>query len=523
MIGARIGKNKYLRTIGLLTVMLMAVVRLLFCHSFVLSQSTRAAAGLVSFRSSTRVVCGDGRTTTRIMSSNHQNDGDVAANFGSQLQQVATSFSRLATTKPHGLHFYMGNEAGDADSIISSLALAYTKNLEYSSSSDDDGTYSNIPLVSIPRSDMALRRETVLLLQMAGVSTEQLLYLDDASVQSAFKGGTSSSRSSDMELTLVDHNKIRNSLSHLSDRVVEIVDHHADEEAHRHIVPHRRRIAFEHGHATAGSACTLMTEIMLERVVHSANDKIDIDIDAGVGLGLLGVILIDTMNMSVEAGKGTDRDANAISNLVAHTDWTQLRPFALDDKAADRIFPKGLGTAPDCTELHDYLRDCKFDPEFWKELSVKDCLRIDYKRFESSSDAGKPDNMFGLSSILLSLDDFMSKPHLTNHVTEFMQSANVGLLGVMSMKIGVDGTPNREMLLFGSENESDNDPVDSMVQYLTGDEKSLFLNMKDVPIGTDVLANDDSSNLITMRRLYQGNTKGSRKQVAPVMLEYYKK
>jgi len=505
-----------LRTIGLLTIMLMAVVRLIFCHSFVLSQSIRA--GLVSFRSSTRVVC-DGRTTTRIMSSNHQHHGDLAANFGSQLQQVATSFSRLATTKPHGLHFYMGNEAGDADSIISSLALAYTKNLEYSSSSSDDDAHNNIPLVSIPRSDMALRRETVLLLQMAGVSTEQLLYLDDASVQSVFKVDTSTSSSMDMDLTLVDHNKIRSGLSHLSDRVVEIVDHHADEEAHRHIVPHRRRIAFEHGHATAGSACTLVTEILLEHIVCSTNDKID----AGVSLGLLGVILIDTMNMSVEAGKGTDRDANAISNLVAHTDWTQLRPcFALDGKAADRIFPKGLGTAPDCTELHDYLRDCKFDPEFWKELSVKDCLRIDYKRFESSSDADKPDNVFGLSSILLSLDDFMSKSHLTNSVTEFMQSANVALLGVMSMKIGVDGTPNREMLLFGSENESDSDPVDSMVQYLTGDEKALFLNMKDVPIGTDVLANDDSPNLITMRRLYQGNTKGSRKQVAPVMLEYYK-
>jgi exopolyphosphatase len=450
------------------------------------------------------------------MSSYHQNHGDVTANFGSQLQQVATSFSSLATTTP-SLHFYMGNEAGDADSIISSLALAYTKNLEYNSSSNVDA-YKNIPLVSIPRSDMALRRETVLLLQMAGISTEQLLYLDDASVQSFLKEDTSTASSTDMALTLVDHNKIRNSLSHLSDRVVEIVDHHADEEAHRHIVPHRRKIAFEHGHATAGSACTLVTENLLEHVVR-ANNKID----AGVGLGLLGVILIDTMNMSAEAGKGTDRDANAISNLVAHTDWTQLQPFALDEKAADLIFPKGLGMAPDCTELHDYLRDCKFDPEFWKELSVKDCLRIDYKRFESSSDANKLDNVFGLSSILLSLNDFMSKSHLTNHVAEFMQRANVALLGILSMKIGVDGTPNREMLLFGSKNESDTDHVDSMVQYLIGDEKALFLKMKDVPIGTDFLVNVSSlSNPITVRRLYQGNAKGSRKQMAPVMLEYYK-
>ena len=90
-------------------------------------------------------------------------------------QASVSNISKGPNDDTSPIHLVLGNEAGDADSIISSLSLAYVNGR----SSD----FLNVPLVSIQRSDLPLRRDVVYLLDMADVSAEIMernnLHADD--------------------------------------------------------------------------------------------------------------------------------------------------------------------------------------------------------------------------------------------------------------------------------------------------------------------------------------------------------
>lgn len=63
----------------------------------------------------------------------------------------------------------IGNEASDADSIVSSLCLAYLKQQQHaaahSAAGEEEEDKAFVPVVSVPRSILKLRRETQLLLR----------------------------------------------------------------------------------------------------------------------------------------------------------------------------------------------------------------------------------------------------------------------------------------------------------------------------------------------------------------------
>ena len=159
---------------------------------------------------------------------------------------------------------------------------------------------------------------------MAGVDLSQLLFIDSPTsiasllTQTETEDGASC-ESSPLSISLVDHNRIRSSLRHLDGKVVEILDHHVGEGYHADAVPEgsgARNVAFRGRDALVGSACTLVAERMLQAGTAT--------LDPSASLVLLGVILLDTMDMSPEAGKGTDRDLAAINALLDRTDWSML-------------------------------------------------------------------------------------------------------------------------------------------------------------------------------------------------------
>jgi len=134
---------------------------------------------------------------------------------------------------------------------------------------------------------------------------------------------------------------------------------------------------------------------------------------AEVGILLLGVILLDSINLSVSAGKVTDRDRNAVADLIAHTDWSTLAPATRQtlhlpvlpssedessaessaDETTTTNTPSWTATAEDndhdnteqrniiinTTLLFDVLQESKFNTTFWASLSIADALRLDYK------------------------------------------------------------------------------------------------------------------------------------------------
>jgi exopolyphosphatase len=382
----------------------------------------------------------------------------------STTQPAPLSFDQfLSSPRSNSTTFILGNQAGDADSIISALALAYVDYLN-----DGPDAPHKTPIVSIPRTDLVLRRDVVLLLQLANIDTTNLIHVEDIST------------APNPQLILVDHNRLVHAeFQDPTTTIVEILDHHFDEGHH---VEAKKNICF--GETAVASTCTLITE----RWEGCTTGNTDL------AVALLGVLLLDTVNASPSAGKLTQRDEAAMNKLLKQTDWTSLPEFLVD------------GTNQlDTTRLFDYLSNAKFDIDFWQSLSVKDALRLDYKRFEATTN-----EIFGVSSVLLPMRDFIEKPHFMVQLQDHLTWDRIPILLIMSFTL-LDGMPQREILVCGTNA----DLVNQVNGYLLNDE-SLQATKVDMP--PTIM---QGTNGIYIAWMSQGNARASRKQVAPIVLEFF--
>lgn len=191
------------------------------------------------------------------------------------LKSFLSNQKRIVSNPPlSGLSFniVIGNDASDADSIITSLVSSYL--LEQNRSRNQ---IAYIPIVCCERKKMHLRRDVGLLLQSVNLSLSDLLCIDEYDLDWLYK-------SQEVSITLTDHNAVSeklkfyfkscdssssnainndsNSDSDLNDLVVEIIDHHEDANKHLHVKGDKRNIAFNSmtKMADVGSCCTLLAE-----------------------------------------------------------------------------------------------------------------------------------------------------------------------------------------------------------------------------------------------------------------------
>jgi exopolyphosphatase len=376
--------------------------------------------------------------------------------------------------------FVMGNEAGDADSIIGAITLAYVESVR--------GHTKKTPIVSIPQADLETQRpETVLLLKLAGISnaTGVLLFVDQPVVTESTEA---------TEVTLVDHNRLADTFQQNDWKVVEIVDHHHDEGMYEDTCsgPASRWIAFADDKALVASACTLVVERMEElwRKPYPPS----------LGVLLLGVILLDSVNLSPDAGKVTQRDRDAVQILLDDTNWQEL------SQESKEVLKINSSSGPNTTAFFDALQETKYDPGFWKSLPIRDALRLDYKEYIYK------DGSFGVSTVLMPLDRFLLKQELTTGIQRFMMERNMVFLGIMLASVQ-DGHLCRQLVLCGTESF----PMPGMVQFLLHsnyDQDSLGL-MEFEGISTP---SDNSS--LSLRFFDQLDVK-SRKQIGPILLEFF--
>lgn len=438
---------------------------------------TSIATSLFAIKASSRCNVRQAYSTLRMKKNNLPNP----LPFAEFLHETSNKFLKarsndnLTEENEYIYHVIMGNEAGDCDSIISSLALAYVYSMFGSAlNSTDDRTIAGeeivLPICSINRQDMVLRRETTTLLRKCNIDPAQLLYLDDDPIKILLQ--SRSLTPSVLKVTLTDHNKIRSSLDHLSDNVVEIVDHHSDELSHMHVKGDLRNVAFDslNNRALVGSACTLVSEYLLTNY-----GSPDCKMDDGISSALLGTIILDTMNMSESAGKGTDRDKIVIDSLK--------------DESSD------------LSALFNSLNNAKFDSTFWNELSALDCLRIDFKEFYASNS-----ETYGIASVLLPLESLLSKPNFASAASKFTEEKSLDILSIMSFTIENE-KPKREMLLFGKQVL-----VEDMSNYLAHNDKASSLDLTLLHL---IKFGDD----FVGQMIHQNNIRGSRKQVAPLMIQ----
>ncbi|KAF1791440.1 DHHA2 domain [Phytophthora cactorum] len=200
-------------------------------------------------------------------------DSSAARRSGVALFNEFLRFTRSALTQsPTSVHVFIGNEAADADSIVSSLSYAYVHYQQHSET-------LHVPVLPIPRKELVLRCDVTALFQELDVDTDALVFVDE------FPWGMKSK----VKVTLMDHNALSN------------------KKIPRHLDAEEREVAFTDGNALVASTCTLVAERLKEAKTNDAYKLLS--------TMLLGVIALDSINFDPSAKKVTPRDVMAAEKL----------------------------------------------------------------------------------------------------------------------------------------------------------------------------------------------------------------
>jgi exopolyphosphatase len=181
----------------------------------------------------------------------------------------------------------MGNEAGDTDSLASSILLSHllSQSSDNAHSSKFPKSTTFVPLSQLRREDLKLRSENEMLLAISHLNLSDLLFLDDLPPFDKLLR-------SDICFGLTDHPQLSNywqPYEEFARKVDIVVDHHADDGAHKDA---KLRIMKGPNKGAVGSAVSVVIDLFKEekgvRQLHLAM--------ANLGLA---AILIDTDDVSM--------------------------------------------------------------------------------------------------------------------------------------------------------------------------------------------------------------------------------
>lgn len=292
-----------------------------------------------------------------------------------------------------GCRAVIGSEAADLDSMASAIMYGY-----FDAVHEPRKGWASVPVINIPRRDFVLRTEAVYLFGALAIDVAALLFIDEIDLGALH-------RDSRLRLTLVDHNTLATGQAEFADAVEAILDHHQDAGLYREADP--RTIE------PVGSATTLVADAILRG--HPAL------LDAQTATLLLGTILLDTVNLSPEAGRVTAKDKDVAARLSA---------IAGGDPAA--LFKK-----------------LQFEKFNIANLGTPELLRKDYKEGEAGG------VKFGISSVLTSLQTWIGKDAaLIDACDAFRRSQGLDALLAMLAFTDADGRFRRELAVFTGDEES---------------------------------------------------------------------
>lgn len=387
-------------------------------------------------------------------------------------------------------HFVLGNDAGDADSVISSITLAYVESMKR--------IHPFTPVVSISKDVFVHERpDILLLLKLAGIqdASEKLIFIED------LENIVGNSSSPSQSITLVDHNTLNESLR-LNTRkkliVRGIVDHHVDEGKYLETCAgNHRNIAFRDGKPLVASASTLVAE-RLRLQYHYPYPP-------SIGILLLGVILLDSVNLDETVGKVTERDRVAVNDLVVNIEWSEIAmPLTFLTSDEDGAI------AVDTTQLFNELQLAKYDPQFWNAIPVARALRYDVKYFHQSDLTE-----FGISTILMPAADFMEKDGFAESTLAFMETEKMSFLGIMFAFYDEERSFRRQLAFISTDQNMElRLLVESLLnsrQYSTVDLQLRELTIQSEPITE-----------ISILLYDQLNVTPSRKEIGPMIEDFFK-
>lgn len=357
----------------------------------------------------------------------------------------------------------------DMDSCASSIITAYLLSIEIGLTDNKaKGTSGSpslvLPLLNIPRQDLNLRLDIKHLLNYVGISPKSLPFMDDLTSLSA-------SELKDSKAFLVDHNKLVGiSEMIFGNRVVGIIDHHDDEGFYETEIKSAQgpRIIQKTG------SCSSLVVKHFSTVLGSSVFKKDRDL----AFLALGPLLADTSAMKSSKVEDPDREVYKLYK----------ESLDMNDKQVE--------------DLYKTLDDLKRDVS---TLTGPEFLRKDYKEWtpENQEASGK----IGISSMVKPLNYlFDTYPHFLDDMKAWGHSRSLDVLILnCSYSDKEDGKFKRDLLIFSPSGVLSEKLVD-VIEKITAELKlsPLLLDNKAVAVGSDI------------HMFHQGNTKASRKQLAPL-------
>ncbi|KAI1658044.1 DHH phosphoesterase [Daldinia decipiens] len=403
--------------------------------------------------------------------------------------QAFLATARAALTAPPSkrltpLHFVVGNESADLDSLCSTLFLAYLR------------THSpphtlHIPLCHLPRDDLTLRPEFTAVLKYAAVTPDDVLTLTE------LPGGDDGLKPEDTRWLLVDHNVMTGPLGQAyGGRVVGCIDHHDDEGK----VPAdaEPRAIEKCGSCTSlvVEQCSETWEALAKR--DGGSNKEAARINAQLAYLALAPILIDTTNLG-NKDKTTAHDERAVATAEAH-----LRAGSEGSGGGG-----GVGSGYDRDAFFAEVTALKEDLSY---MSFRDIFRKDYKEW----DEGRL--KLGTSSVPQAFAFLVRKAKgeeaFAGELEKWCEEKSIDIMAVLTTSKD-DGEFKRELLVWargGSE-------VVNAVKAFAGKDGRDKLGLGTWGEGKLDLEDGEGG----WRRCWtQARVEHSRKQIAPMLREALK-
>ncbi|GMK55085.1 hypothetical protein CspeluHIS016_0201410 [Cutaneotrichosporon spelunceum] len=423
------------------------------------------------------------------------------------VSQKETFLADLAAGRGKGWTVAVGNEAGDLDTIASSIAYAFLASTLRAQ--------RVVPVILTPKKYMRLRPENLMALERSSIPADNLLHIEDLSVKAGDLIGAG------VEFALVDHNRLLKQFGTddaAYNQVNAILDHHEDEGVSLNASP--RTVVVPCGSCTTLVALNFKDEwtASLSGPAKGAGSPVPPE----VGTLLVSGIMIDTKGLK-KGRKTTDRDIDAAQFLYSvsslQTAGTTAAVAITSDTDTDKL--------PDTLQvLSQDLVLSKYDVT---DMSGHDLLVRDYKEYlwETSSKVF-PKVVVGLCTVPVKLERTVtleggwgkSLPILD----DYMEELKLDLLGIATTWRNKRGKHRRELLLSVrsggalADIDAAKRILDALAKGLEADSETF--DLKPWKHHDESLAPADNPMNTSTRVAHvwrQGNARSTRKQIAPAM------
>ncbi|AGO10372.1 AaceriABL083Wp [[Ashbya] aceris (nom. inval.)] len=349
------------------------------------------------------------------------------------------------------LRIVCGNESADLDSVASAIAYAYFSYVW-------KPTEPVVPIISIPRRDLKLRRDVEMVLEHIGVSDKSLFFLEDLQEMKTARGLKTA-------CVLVDHNELQGPCTDLIDEVVGVIDHHEDQ-----------RTYYEEVKRANGPYIVQSTGSCSSHIVNYWN-------------GILGPNLLPQLT-----------DALTLCMSAIMMDTSKLQSKVEDPDRQAYAICKSVLTNMNEDAYYKRLKDAKNDVD---GFSLDEILRKDYKEFLFPSRSG--DVRVGVPTVVRSFEWMHEKFGNEGSIKSwhsFLREHKLDFLVVLTIKKANEGV-KRELAIM-AESQDRAQQVESLIEGLTPE---LQLSKTSVfSAGSLVLQTCDQKMLAR-----------SRKQIVPLL------